>query len=160
MYAIKAISNFYEKFTEIFRPVPMTPAINEINFELLCYCLYSYNYFLLNFLFEVKACRYFSTGSSQVLLLPAINYCQCFCYLRLIITCYRAINFRQFHGIDENTGQGLITCVNNMGNNLSLTLLKSLTPAINTKVRIFPQIFVQIRNGPNGIHTGPEETES
>jgi hypothetical protein len=54
------------------------------------------------------------------------------------------INYRRFHDeIDENTGQGLITG----GDNLSPVLL---TLAINSKLRVSPQIFVKIQNGPRG----------
>jgi hypothetical protein len=74
----------------------------------------------------------------------------------------------EFFRIDENLEQGFIIGVNDTGDHLSSITTTpaiiykpvSLTPAINTKLRISPRIFVKIRNGPNRIVWGQGETDS
>jgi hypothetical protein len=36
----------------------------------------------------------------------------------------------------------------------------SLTPVVHLELRIFPQIFEKVQNGPNGIFRGLGETKS
>ncbi len=83
--------------------------------EMLCCCLHSYNYFLLNCsLFRCRQADNVATVSSLVSLLPEFNYCRC-------------------HEIDENTGQGLITGVSDTSNKLSpvsLIQVNSLSPKV------------------------------
>jgi hypothetical protein len=49
-----------------------------------------------------------------------------------------AIIYNQYHEIDANMAQGLITSINHTGSNVSPV---TTTPAINTKLRKSPQIF-------------------
>ncbi len=80
--------------------------------------------------------------ASAVLLLPAIIYRWCLSYRRIIIpgACYRRYINHRCQRIDENLEQGLITGVNETADNL---LPVTTTPAVNTKLRIPPRIFIK-----------------
>jgi hypothetical protein len=61
----------------------------------------------------------------------------------------RQVNRNQCHLSAENPTQ----CLNILS---TVTMI----PAINTKLRISPRIFVKFKNGANGILKGPGETDS
>ncbi len=60
--------------------------------------------------------------------------------------------WQKFIADRNDHGDNLLPVLLRPVNSLSLV---SLTPAINTKLQIFPRIFVQICNGPKRILSGP-----
>ncbi len=124
--------------------------------------------FYLEFPLRCRQADIVATVLSPMSLTPVINYCRCCCYRQKSHICC--------HGIDENLSnhkcqphQQIIYCQYETSNNLSrvsLTPVYSFSPvlltppAINTKLRISPWMFVKICNGPSGILRDPGETDS
>ena len=161
----------------------LTQEVFSYFFEMLLGCCYTHKMiFYLMFTLSCRQADFVASVSSSVSmtpeikfviardkllpvsLLPAISYRLCCSYQGLIITGGVVSGDKLTTGvIGSNPWHGLITGVNDTGDNLSPVTMTPLimyhhavstTPAINTKLLISLQICIKIWNGPHGILRG------